>query len=196
MRICRRLKEHRETNVYSTQQQQDFPIFSFGLDNWKVLWKIGQLGLVIFISYKAIFEWSLNYNIFMFMLMQVVIGLVLVIALFFLFDTLLTEKIILYRSKIVKIWRIGLKCEVWFVHARFGAIEAPICSTKIFYPYWISDFFTPILGVFYDETLVGAESARRMNQLLAEVSGRDISLFENGSRFRARSVSLRYFLKE
>lgn len=179
-----------------TSPNQDQPIYSFRFNKWKVLWRIAHLSLVILISYKIVFDWSLNKDIFMFFFSEIVMGMVLISVIFSLCDVILTHEIVLYRSKIVKTWRVGLKREVEFAYSRFRAMKTPFFSTKRFYPYWISNFFTPILGVFYDETLVSAKDVRRMNHLLAEISGGDINLFEDGGIFSTRSTSLKSFLKE
>lgn len=171
-------------------------LFSFRYNKWKVLWRICHLSLAIFITYKIVFDWALKKNIFMFFFSELVMGLVLVSAIFLLLDVLLTHEIILFREKIIKTWRIGLKREVEFVDARLGGMKTPFCSTKRFYPYWINNFFTPIFGVFYDETLAANKDVRRMNEFLAEISGREFSLFASEGMFATSKLSLKSFLRE
>ncbi len=103
-----------------------------------------------------------------------------------------TKEIILYPHKIAHTWRFGLRRDVVFTSSRFGAQQTISYSSKRFYPSRYSNFFTPILGVLYDEYLVESEDVRIMNKYLAEISGRDLSTFE----LSGGSVSLRSFLKE
>lgn len=185
------------TSGDSPAPDQDQPIFSFRFNKWKVLWRLGHLSLAILIAYKMVFDWALNKkNIFMFFTTEIVMGMLLIAAIFMLWDTIFTREIILYRTKIVKTWWFGLRREVEFSCARLGGMKTPFCSTKSFYPNWLSKFFTPFLGVFYDETLASNKDIHRMNQLLAEISGRDIGMFEAGGLLTTRDVSLKSFLKE
>lgn len=185
------------TSGDSPSPDQDQPIFSFRFNKWKVLWRLGHLSLAILIAYKIVFDWALNEkNIFMFFTTEIVMGMLLIAAILILWDTIFACEIILYRTKIVKTWHFGLRREVEFSCARFGMGNTPFSRIKRFCPYWTINFFTPFLGVFYDETLASNNDIRRMNQFLAEISGRDISLFEVGGMFNTKTVSLKSFLKE
>lgn len=175
---------------------QDQPLFSFGYSKWKALWRMVHVSLIILFSSKIIFDWAHKENFFWFSISEIVNGMLLLIAIFLLCDLIFTREIKLYQTKIVKTWRIGLRWEVKFADAKFGAMNTPFSRTKRFYPYWISNWFTPLLGVLYDDTMLSGKDARQMNQRLAEISGRDISLFDGGGMFTTSSVSLKYFLKD
>lgn len=176
---------------------QDQPLFSFQFHKGKLLWRVGHIGLVMLISYKMLFDWALNEkNIFIFFVTEIVMGMLLIAATLMLWDTVFTHEIILYRKKIVKTWRFGLRREVEFSCSRFGVGNSPFSRIKRFCPYWTRNFFTPFLGIFYDETLASNKDIHRMNRLLGEISGRDISLFESGGMFSINSISLKSFLKE
>lgn len=195
-RLHRRLRKERERNTHFSSLSFDPPLFSFRLNRRKVLLQAVIIAFVMFISYKAISEWTHNFNFYIFFMAQFVTGVVLVASILYFLDIIFTRKIVLYNSKIVKTWILGPSREVWFVHAKYNSFEIPYCNAKIFYPCAISNFFTPILGVFYDDSLVSRKDSQRMNHLLAEISGRDIGLFESRGLFGCRNVSLRYFLQK
>lgn len=189
-------REEGGIKVADTSPTLGQPSYSFRYNKWKVSWRILHLCLVLIIFYKIVFDWSLKKDIFLFLFSEIVGGMVLVLGIFSLCDVIFTHNITLYQRKIVKTWHIGLRREVEFECSSFGAMKTPFFSTKRFYPHWINNFFAPILGVFYDDTLASAQDVRKMNQLLAEISGRDIKLFDGGGIFSAGSISLKSFLKE
>ena len=149
----------------------------------------------ILLSYSIVFCIQDKDGLFWFFIRVIVGGLLLLMGIFLLFDAIFTKEIILYPRKISKIWYWGIKKDVFFESAKFGSMKTPLLSSKRFYPFWYSDYFTPILGVFYDETLARGKDINLMNKYLAEISGRNLSVFEDESNFSTRSVSLKSFLK-
>ena len=167
-------------------------IFSFKYTGWRVFWRVFTTFLGILACCAIVFGKSKKHeSLFWFCYLEIVGGLGLQICVLLILDMILTKEIILYPEKISKKWRFGIRRDVFFATSRFGAMKTPFFSSKRFYPFWYSNVFTLILGVFYDEYLVETEDVRLMNKYLAEISGRDLHTFEKSSG----SVSLKSFLK-
>ncbi len=170
---------------------QDGRIFSFKYTTWRVLYRACYVCLAILFCYVLVFG-KTESILFSFLFRQIFGGIFLQMCVFRLLDMIFTKEIILYPHKIAHTWRFGLRRDVVFTHSRFGAQKTISYSSKRFYPSWYSNFFTPFLGVFYDEYLVEPEDVRLMNKYLSEISGRDLSTFEQSWG----SVSLKSFMKE
>jgi hypothetical protein len=175
---------------------KDIKKFSFKYSVWKVLWRVGTICLSICFSLIVVYGKPNDPNsLCSLMFDQIFGGLLLQMFVFSLLDTILTKEIILYPGKITKTWWFGLRRDVVFASSKFGSMKTAFFSTKRFYPSCYSNFFTPILGVLYDESLAKTKDIRLMNKYLAEISGRDLSLFESGVILTSKSVSLKSFLK-
>ena len=181
----------------SSKSSQDKRIFSFKYHMGKVFWRIGTGGIAIFACYAIVFGKSKNdEGLFWLIFNQVVGGIGLQVCVLVLLDAIFTKEIILYPDKISKTWHFGLRRDVMFTSSRFGAMKTAFFSSKRFYPSWYNNVFTLILGVLYDETLARKRDISLMNKYLADVSGRDLSVFESGVILTSKSISLKSFLKK
>ena len=137
------------------------------IDVWSLaclLW-LGFALAIPFVMKHGFFEFALAFSfelISIFLLSRLIFEIV---------DLIFLKEVRLYQDRIVKAWKFGGEREIVLAHARlektFGAIRA-----KTIYDPDTNWFLRPVKGVLYYEDLPAPKDAKKLNYLLAALSGR------------------------
>lgn len=122
-----------------------------------------------------------------FVLFQIIASFIVFLGIYLVVDMVLLKGIRIYKDRIVRVW--NLPGPVEFATARHAGFTSLI-SHKFFFDKATNRFVRLFTGVFYDESLADAEEIKKLNRLLAELSGRNVEEFE---RFHIRETR---FIKE
>ncbi|AFM25501.1 hypothetical protein [Desulfomonile tiedjei] len=122
-----------------------------------------------------------------------IIGLfIFLLFLLRLIDLLLFREIRLYKDRIAKVWKLTGTREIMLANARLRSYWNPtlgVCGKSISNQNlnehwgWILNVFL-LSGVSYLEHLADPKDVKKLNSLLAEISGRKIEDFEQTAMFR------------
>ncbi|MEW6620497.1 MAG: hypothetical protein AB1422_14370 [bacterium] len=163
------------TNLNINTNSED-PLFVLRYQGWRIAWRLFwpySIGLPLF--FTGAFYWSDNFTGFKFWFVKIVSITVVFGSPLIIIEMLMTQRIELYKDRIVKVWRFGLRREV-------KLNEAIICgsSSWLMSQIWIARGDIPKFlsglkgGFFYDEHLANPKMVKRFHATLSQMAGRNI----------------------
>ncbi len=174
-----RLARQREQRRAGEQKYGDEqPLFVLTYQAWRVAWRV-FMALVIALPVGLILVVKGGASRTGFKFLFVVIGgsFISFAAIFAIFDSLFSKEIRIYKDKIIKLWHLLGRREIDLRNARLDGKKLLLVSTKT-----ISNqdtkFFANFRGIFYDEHLAKPKDIKKLNSILAELTGRKSEDFE------------------
>lgn len=161
------------------QSEAEQPLFALKYQPQRVAWSVFWASIVgIPVGLILTFNAHLAKTGFNVMLFITVGSLILIASIFQIIDSLLFKEIRVYKDRILKIWHLLGKREINFQDARMDGMRSPIVSTKKIFRSGTNVFLAPFKGIYYDENLARPQDIKKLNSILADLTGRKVEEFE------------------
>ncbi|MFA5846467.1 MAG: hypothetical protein WC855_06150 [Thermodesulfovibrionales bacterium] len=144
----------------------------------RVAWRVFMaLAIVLPVGLILVVKGGASRTGFKFLLVVIGGSLISFAAVFAIFDSLFSKEIRIYKDKIIKVWHLLGRREIELRNARLDGKKMVLVSTKT-----ISNQDTKFLanfrGIFYNEHLANQKDIKKLNGILAELTGRKSEDFE------------------
>lgn len=158
---------------------RDGPLFVLRYRCYKVVLRLILYCFGVLIAGVSLFVIIVNHPLGFWVVLAIVLyGFGLLWLIFLVADMLCFREIRLHKDRIVKVGKFIGEIHVPLANAYLVAIKLPPISMKIVVNRDTKRFIARIKEVFYDEYLAERQQARELNNLLADLSGREVEEFE------------------
>jgi hypothetical protein len=175
-----RLARQRDQRTAGEQKYGDEqPLFVLKYQTWRVAWKVfWALVVVLPVGLILVVKGGASRTGLKFLLVVIGGSLISFAAVFAIFDSLFSKEIRIYKDKIIKVWHLLGRREIELRNARLDGKKMLLVSTKTISKQDRNGFLANFKGIFYDEHLAKPKDIKKLNSILAELTGRKSEEFE------------------